>query len=717
MKIRYFALALPILFWTGCAPQPQPNSGRNVEVTWGLDRIGAAVQNRDNVVLPILKCDLEGFAEDVSEYRAWAVKRKDPGGRIIATAPSAGTYYPAFIFYDGAGDERIGIWIDGQEAGTALANADDNRQKLFYLSEPRTLKGGEKIELRALTAHGMYRTEDLLLLKQKPGRRDALYVISDVAVRPGENSAKVTWLTSWPAACTVETDSASVSEDTPFNNHRVQLTGLTTGREYRCRVVAQTREGKTVVTEWQTFRTQVPTEATGKAQRERVPLQLEGGQLPVTAGVPFAQGALGSDAHLRLLDAQGKELPLQTRVLARWSDGSVKWALLDFQSAQRDATLEYGAQVNRVKPESPLKVTEDGEAVAIDTGAVKFAVNKQRFGLLEGLAVEGDKIAGGGIFSLTGPDGTVYSSLAPPEEVAVEESGPVRASVRVRGRHHCPAGEKLFTYTLRVHAWAGQPYVRVQHTFGNDSAVSDFTAIKSLTLKLPLAKQGKQWSVANRTGALTPRTAVQLKQHRDDRFAVEPNITEGRRAAGWAEWSDGQHVVTLAVRDFWQNYPKDLTVKADGFELGLCPHLRPDEYDDSKGTIDEHRIYYYLHGGAYKLRQGVSKTHDFWVEAGRKSPAAVRAEQRVRMAAAPPGWYAQTKVFGELSIPKAAGILKQYDDSFARSFAGYLKSRETNRSYGMLNFGDWWGERQINWGNSEYDTQHAFTCRVPQIAQ
>jgi hypothetical protein len=25
----------------------------------------------------------------------------------------------------------------------------------------------------------------------------------------------------------------------------------------------------------------------------------------------------------------------------------------------------------------------------------------------------------------------------------------------------------------------------------------------------------------------------------------------------------------------------------------------------------------------------------------------------------------------------------------------------------MLNFGDWWGERVINWGNSEYDTQHA----------
>ena len=45
----------------------------------------------------------------------------------------------------------------------------------------------------------------------------------------------------------------------------------------------------------------------------------------------------------------------------------------------------------------------------------------------------------------------------------------------------------------------------------------------------------------------------------------------GRRAAGWAEWSDGPHTATLSVRDFWQNYPKDLAVDAAGLELGICP--------------------------------------------------------------------------------------------------------------------------------------------------
>ena len=183
-------IVMAALLLAGCASER--NGSRNVEVTWGLDVIGSAVSNPKNIVLPILKTQMEGFIEDVSEYRAWAAKRRSPDGRIIATVPSGGTYYPAFIFYDGAGDERVGVWIDGQEAGVAVANVDDNRQKLFYLSEPHTFRGGEKIELRAANADSMYRTKDLLLLASKPEPKRQTYTISSIAATPNENSASIT---------------------------------------------------------------------------------------------------------------------------------------------------------------------------------------------------------------------------------------------------------------------------------------------------------------------------------------------------------------------------------------------------------------------------------------------------------------------------------------------------------------------------------------------
>ena len=64
----------------------------------------------------------------------------------------------------------------------------------------------------------------------------------------------------------------------------------------------------------------------------REPAGIERVDEPVTTGVPFAPGVLAKGAPLALLDAKGKEVPLQTRVLAHWPDGSVKWVLLDFQT-------------------------------------------------------------------------------------------------------------------------------------------------------------------------------------------------------------------------------------------------------------------------------------------------------------------------------------------------------------------------------------------------
>jgi len=43
-------------------------------------------------------------------------------------------------------------------------------------------------------------------------------------------------------------------------------------------------------------------------------------------------------------------------------------------------------------------------------------------------------------------------------------------------------------------------------------------------------------------------------------------------------------------------------------------------------------------------------------------------------------------------------------------FEGYCRSIREQRDYGAMNWGDWWGERQCNWGNHEYDTPlHIFT--------
>jgi len=715
-----------------------------VESTWGLPVLNALARDPHNLVIPFEKWQLKGFEEKTNGVRVPTVQRVADGASVTAISSVAGTYYPGFILYDSEGDERVSIRVDGVERGVAIAGADDNREHLYYLSEPQRLQRGSAIELHCLTHDGAYLIEGVILLSAKPPAREFRYTISELFAQPeregGKASAELTWLTNWPARCAVEwgaegTDQTeTAAEPLALNNHRLMLAGLRTGQTYRFRVTATTRNGHPIACEWRRFTTREMAPPPGTVTKARVTLSIRNPQqahfdgiFPVTSGVPFPRGVLSSDVHLRLLDARDQEVPLQTEVLARWLDGSVKWVLLDLQAnpSQSGAySLEYGRAVTRRNFASPLQVVDSEEAITVSTGTLHFAIPKRGPGLLKSLSLaDGREMLGGHSIGLelTGSDGTTYTTLGPPDEVVEEEAGPLRATVRLSGHYRAADGRELFGYTLRVQAYAGQPYVRLEHTFTNDSGDNEFTSIRSLTLRVPLqsARGDGHWSLGatpGQEGTFQDSSAASLQQHTDDHYTVgreggEPAV-EGQRALGWSQWrSDGRRV-TLAVRDFWQTYPKDLTVTRNGLELAICPPLKTDEYAAAKGTVDEHRLYYYLQGGLYKFREGMSQTQDIWLEGtpdqSGATVAAVQTQRAPLLALAPAAWYNNARVLGNLPPPEPNGLVARYDAAFALNFGEYWKNHERDREYGMLNFGDWWGERGVDWGDSEYDTQNAF---------
>jgi len=82
---------------------------------------------------------------------------------------------------------------------------------------------------------------------------------------------------------------------------------------------------------------------------------------PVTAGVPFANGAIRADTPVTLLDAEGVPIPVQTQVLGQWRVGpkTPKWILLDFQAniaSRLPATLRVVAGQKPVAPAVAVKV-------------------------------------------------------------------------------------------------------------------------------------------------------------------------------------------------------------------------------------------------------------------------------------------------------------------------------------------------------------------------
>jgi hypothetical protein len=55
-----------------------------------------------------------------------------------------------------------------------------------------------------------------------------------------------------------------------------------------------------------------------------------------------------------------------------------------------------------------------------------------------------------------------------------------------------------------------------------------------------------------------------------------------------------------------------------------------------------------------------------------------------------------------------------YDEAASANLDQFLERREDGHEYGLMNYGDWYGERRYNWGNIEYDLQH---CLLSQYVR
>ena len=587
---------------------------------------------------------MDGFIDDTfSEYRERSAVRTEPGGLLSFAAPNCGQRYLGFVIFDSLDAEEVEVWIDGGKRGTAVVDGNNQRERLFTLAESYDFQGGEQVSLvtpqSAAETNGQtpgkpewegdlgiegrlrriggepYRIECAALFAELPPEVEPPCEFehvhaepvfadaddSDDAIGVSTASARLTWVTTWDARCRVEywaqgIDDISVIEDAePGANHRVILNDLAPDATYCWRVSASDRIGTRMETAVQSFETSCPSPAKGKAVSERLkltvrnPADVARHSAPVRSGVPFPQGVLGSSRSMRLLDSSGSEIALQTRTLGRWPDGTVKWALVDFQadvpaSSETAYTLEYGESVIRGTFETPLCVMEDGGGVTVDTERLRIRWDRSEFGPFSEITREGERYVDGSEVVVTGTDGREYRSTgAKAESLVVEESGPVHCIVRVEGSHVSEDGARLLRSVFRVHAYVGAGYVRIDHTFVNDNLETSFTDIGSMYMKIRTAE-----------GAVGIN---EIAQTHDDRSVVN-GLVGGERLRGYVRAGD----VEVEVEDFWQQYPKSLRTSAEGIEIGLCPPIGEDDY--RVGGEEEYKLYFYLKDGVYRFREG-----------------------------------------------------------------------------------------------------------------
>ncbi len=302
---------------------------------------------------------------------------------------------------------------------------------------------------------------------------------------------------------------------------------------------------------------------------------------PMTVGVPFPRGALGDPDTVRLVDADGAELPLQTRELARWSRfGPVKWLLCDFtvdlDGEPREVYLEYGPDIRRTPqpdittglPVAGFPALNTGR-IRIDEGGLSFdATGSGRFQpVLDSKSLLGAFVQH--------EDARTYT-MPVDAEYAFEELGSEKVVVRRTGWYAEPeSGREFCQFVTRFIFFRDSPVVRIFHTWiftgdGNSDRIANmgwrFSSAGPVQQGAILADfDSGEWIATD-----------SLVQFDYNRFLLPATRSEVEgRSAGVLSGVVGPTRVAFGAKDFWQNFPSELEIGADDFVFYNWPRRNP----------------------------------------------------------------------------------------------------------------------------------------------
>ena len=642
-----------------------------------------------------------------------------------------GEYRVAFYGYaSSSAASGLVVTLDDRPVGRVAVGRCSGPGRLLYSEAPLTVTKGSRLSVRGAERSGAGRYRDFMLITSEP-KFPALRIENvQSAVLPAppgkkQDLVEIAWTTNRPAECTVTVASEKgESQKLPegrgrTENHRLYLPSEMADGECRVRVEAKEDGGERVVSAFFA----VPTRRgapKGKRRRTEIHLSVheptghDRVRWPIRTGIPLPAGMCVHRRECRLLDPQGQLAAAQLRPLAHWPDGSVKWLLADFLASTRAGhavryTLVHSDE--RIGFESFMSVEDGVDAITVDTGALRVRLMRDRFDPFAFVERNGKPLTeptARGILVSDGHGKHFASAWRKPDEMVVEEAGPVRTTVRVSGPLVNKEGQRYLRYLCRLHFYAGQPWVRTVLSTDNDVPKPRMNLVSAATLHIrPSALRACGFGFGPKEIVVGDASVLQDYDSRCTLSIGDRTVTE-KRAPGFCSLLTGAGSMIVAVRDFWQLHPKGFGIDRGGLSIGLLPRLPAEQYEDCKDKALVDRLYYWCDKGRYKLATGVRVTTELFFDfAPQADPAVINAwVQHPLFAACTPEHYCASGVAGPLA-PRRAGAFEPYEANLDKAFKGFLERREQVREYGFMNYGDWYGERRWNWGNIEYDTQHA----------
>ena len=469
---------------------------------------------------------------------------------------------------------------------------------------------------------------------------------------------------------------------------------------------------------------------------------------PIAVGITCPRGSVLRSERWGLTDQRGRPTAVQTTVLDRWGDGSVRWLLAEFQADVDAGTPSfYALAPDNAADSGPMGIAIEhaGESLRVWTGVAVIDVPRSGDAFFSAAEVGERSLLQSTAIVAEDAAGKRYQLSI--HRTTVERAGALRAVIRIDGElvDAAPMREGFsgqprrgwLDVTMRLHFFAGLGTVKAELSITNPRAAKHpggvwdlgdpgSVLIRDLSIKVSPAPHDRAdvWGSIDGTDHMEPagtRFAVHQEssggrqwQHdnhvnRDNRVPArfrgfravrDGREVEGLRATPIASIGGGDTRVSVAMPLFWQVCPKAIEADASQCAVAMFPRA---------------------YGDLHELQGGERSTLSFAVCFGRDTVTAeplawIRSPLRV---SADPVAYRQAGAWAPLGAGSSRAH-EGYDtlvNAAVRGPQAFTERRETIDEYGWRNFGDLYADHEgalVSHYNNQYDAVAGFATRYLQ---
>lgn len=638
---------------------------------------------------------------------------------VQSQADHTGPRYIGVVIYLKAGEPSpLILRLRGQDIGCIKPTRLDNRPHLLVADEPVDFIGEMEIFNLIAPGTGSYRIEHVLLLSERPAPSSFAPEIRNLSWRvtagaKGGRDAHLQFLTSRVASVEVNLSAdgkqAAMLSGAPSRLHHLVIPDLKAGADYTAQITAQDHAGESA-SESLHISTRAPQPVAG--QPLSVPLELINTRdrdltgMPLSFGVPLPQGAVHQIDSCHVA-CGGESLPGRARPVSRWSDGSLHWALVDSrvpdslaQTGAATAVAHINGAAQESSPQPSARVSQDGETGAPD--GRRLSLSDWRFAsvLANGLTLKAGPVRG----------------------AQQEASGAYRFEVD----HLDADGVAHLRSTLRLQFYPDQSFVKLHHRLevispalaaaaaggdippectddmranivGDSGEESTLLKLRSFSLRIPFS-DARAVQHDEQTYELGD-AGWQLRHDHDLAHSINGQEHDGR-ALGHIRVEGDTDSLGIGLRQFWQTYPKALSVGSAGIDIQLFPDRRDVELPGDDEAW--HRLYFWLDDDGYKLKAGMALSSKILLDFGAGDSRVFDWLEGGILVRPDIDYLNATGALNPIGSRKNSP-LPRYEELADIAMQSFFDDQAHYRAYGQVNYGDWYGESAWSWGNNEYD--------------